>query len=354
MCLLTGTPFNLMAQIGILILVGIVVNNGIVLIHHVHQLRERGMPRTDALLKAGRDRLRPILMTTATTVLGLVPLAFGNTHVGDVLYFPLARTVIGGLLTSTLLTLLLVPCLYTLLEDAARVVGGAWSRKPAPALARAAATAVFALALLLPAAGVARADDKSVLHGAWDAGKAKKVAIRFSVGELAVAAVDRPSIRAQLDIRGDEDATIEQARHVRLVARRVGDELRLSVEGWRWHFGGGTILEGRIEVPRALDLDVDMEVGELDVRGFEQPTRISLGVGEATIGCDPARIGSIDVDLSIGEGELVENGRSRQWAGVFGGGFRWDGVKGGAPVRLRVGVGEASVRLEGADTAAVP
>jgi HAE1 family hydrophobic/amphiphilic exporter-1 len=102
MCFLTGTPFNLMAQIGILILVGIVVNNGIVLIHHVHQLRERGMPRTDALLKAGRDRLRPILMTTATTVLGLLPLAFGRTHVGDVLYFPLARTVIGGLLASTL------------------------------------------------------------------------------------------------------------------------------------------------------------------------------------------------------------------------------------------------------------
>jgi HAE1 family hydrophobic/amphiphilic exporter-1 len=129
MCFLTGTPFNLMAQIGILILVGIVVNNGIVLIHHVHQLRERGMQRTDALLKAGRDRLRPILMTTATTVLGLLPLAFGRTHVGDVLYFPLARTVIGGLLASTLLTLLLVPCLYTLLEDGARMISGAWAKR---------------------------------------------------------------------------------------------------------------------------------------------------------------------------------------------------------------------------------
>jgi HAE1 family hydrophobic/amphiphilic exporter-1 len=136
MCFLTGTPFNLMAQIGILILVGIVVNNGIVLIHHVHQLRERGMPRTDALLKAGRDRLRPILMTTATTVLGLLPLAFGRTHVGDVLYFPLARTVIGGLLASTLLTLLLVPCLYTLLEDGARMISGAWGKRGLPQAAK--------------------------------------------------------------------------------------------------------------------------------------------------------------------------------------------------------------------------
>ncbi len=133
MCLLTGTPFNLMSQIGLLILVGIVVNNGIVLLHHVHQLREGGMPRAEALLAAGRNRLRPILMTTATTVLGLVPLALGSTHVGDVMYYPLARTVIGGLLVSTALTLVLVPCLYTLLEDGVGLVGRLWRGGPRPA-----------------------------------------------------------------------------------------------------------------------------------------------------------------------------------------------------------------------------
>ncbi len=123
---LTDSPFNLMAQIGLLILVGIVVNNGIVLIYHVHQLRERGLDRTRALLDAARDRLRPILMTTATTVLGLLPLAFGQNHVGDVLYFPLARTVIGGLVASTILTLVLVPCLYTLIEDLQRFGKRVW------------------------------------------------------------------------------------------------------------------------------------------------------------------------------------------------------------------------------------
>lgn len=144
MCLLTGTPFNLMAQIGLLILVGIVVNNGIVLLHHVHQLREGGLARHAALLKAGRDRLRPILMTTATTVLGLLPLALGGTNVGDVLYYPLARTVIGGLLVSTALTLVIVPVLYTLLEDAWNGLSGAWKRTPA----RAAAAAIPPAALL--------------------------------------------------------------------------------------------------------------------------------------------------------------------------------------------------------------
>jgi HAE1 family hydrophobic/amphiphilic exporter-1 len=124
--LLTGSPFNLMAQIGLLILMGIVVNNGIVLIHHVHQLRERGMERTQAIMAAARDRLRPILMTTTTTVLGLLPLAVGQAHVGDVLYFPLARTVIGGLVSATVLTLLLVPTLYTAIEDAQTFLGRVW------------------------------------------------------------------------------------------------------------------------------------------------------------------------------------------------------------------------------------
>ncbi len=130
MCFLSGSPFNLMAQIGLLILIGIVVNNGIVLIYHVHQLRERGVERGRAIMEAARDRLRPILMTTLTTILGLLPLAFGTAHVGGVLYFPLARTVIGGLAAATVLTLILVPCLYTLLEDGSRLFSGVWRRGP--------------------------------------------------------------------------------------------------------------------------------------------------------------------------------------------------------------------------------
>ena len=136
-CFFTHSPFNLMAQIGLLILIGIVVNNGIVLVYHVHQLRGRGLPRTQAILEAARDRLRPILMTTTCTVLGMLPLAVGSNHVGDVLYYPLARTVMGGLVASTALTLVLVPCLYTLLEDGAALVAGVWrwgprAGRPAP------------------------------------------------------------------------------------------------------------------------------------------------------------------------------------------------------------------------------
>ncbi|MEO0420912.1 MAG: efflux RND transporter permease subunit [Pseudomonadota bacterium] len=112
--MLTGTAFSFMATIGILILIGIVVNNGIVLVDHINNLRLEGVPRKQAILEAGRDRLRPILMTVATTVLGLLPLAVGDTQVGGdgPPYYPMARAIIGGLVFSTITSLLIVPRVY--------------------------------------------------------------------------------------------------------------------------------------------------------------------------------------------------------------------------------------------------
>lgn len=117
--LLTGTTFSLMANIGILILIGVVVNNGIVLVDHMNQLRWQGLPRDEAIVQAGRDRLRPILMTVATTVLGLVPLCIGTTQLGGdgPPYFPMARAIVGGLVFSTVVSLLAVPFIYSALDD---------------------------------------------------------------------------------------------------------------------------------------------------------------------------------------------------------------------------------------------
>lgn len=123
---LSGTPMDLMAGVGLVILVGVVVNNGIVLVDLVLQLREEGMDRTDALVEAGGRRLRPILMTALTTICGLVPMAAGGSSFIGIPYAPLGRTVIGGLLVGTLLTLVLVPFLYAWLDDfAAR--GRVWA-----------------------------------------------------------------------------------------------------------------------------------------------------------------------------------------------------------------------------------
>ncbi len=111
----TGTPFNLMAMIGIVILIGIVVNNGIVLVDHVNGLRRVGVPLDRAVIEGCGDRMRPILMTAGTTILGLLPLAsLHGAHVGNAEYYPMARAISGGLASSTLLTLLVMPTYYRL------------------------------------------------------------------------------------------------------------------------------------------------------------------------------------------------------------------------------------------------
>ena len=135
MLALTSTKFNIMSQIGLLILMGIVVNNGIVLLDHMNRLRSSGMSTEDAILQAGRDRLRPILMTAATTIIGLLPLAIRGPNTAGIFYYPLARTVMGGLMSSSVLTLLVLPYFNLGVEGVAgwlrRVWLGSGSRRQA-------------------------------------------------------------------------------------------------------------------------------------------------------------------------------------------------------------------------------
>jgi HAE1 family hydrophobic/amphiphilic exporter-1 len=116
---LTGTVFSIMAMIGVLILMGVVVNNGIVMIVHINQLRHKGLGRREALIQGAKDRLRPILMTMGTAILGMVPLCIpGATIGGDgPPYYPMARAIAGGLVFSTLVSLLVLPVIYALLDD---------------------------------------------------------------------------------------------------------------------------------------------------------------------------------------------------------------------------------------------
>jgi HAE1 family hydrophobic/amphiphilic exporter-1 len=112
---LTATTVSIVVLIGAILLAGIVVNNAIILVDYTNQLRAAGMAKVQALREAGSVRLRPILMTTSTTVLGLLPMALGLGE-GSELRAPMAITVVGGLLTSTILTLLLIPAIYNLLD----------------------------------------------------------------------------------------------------------------------------------------------------------------------------------------------------------------------------------------------
>ena len=112
----TGESLNIMSMIGVILLVGIVAKNAILLIDFAKWSEEKGMERREALIQAGRVRLRPILMTTFALVAGMVPVAMGGGEGGD-FRAPLGITVIGGVITSTLLTLLVIPTVYEILAD---------------------------------------------------------------------------------------------------------------------------------------------------------------------------------------------------------------------------------------------
>ena len=115
---ITATPFTIMAFIGILVLMGVVVNNGIIMVEHINTLRRRGLTRTDALVEGSRERLRPIMMTMGTAVLAMVPISLSDTVIlGGLEYSPMAKAVAGGLGFSTVVSLLFLPTIYALLDD---------------------------------------------------------------------------------------------------------------------------------------------------------------------------------------------------------------------------------------------
>ena len=142
MLLLTGDTVNIMSLIGLIMLMGLVTKNAILLVDYAKVLQTRGMERTEAVITAGRTRLRPILMTTLAMIFGMLPLALG-IGAGAEERAPMARAVVGGLVTSTFLTLLVVPVVYTLLDDFAAWMRRRWDGK------KAAAGAVVGLLVLL-------------------------------------------------------------------------------------------------------------------------------------------------------------------------------------------------------------
>ena len=119
----TGTDFDQPAAVGLLLLIGIVVNNGIVMIEHINQYRREGMERAAAMLKGGSERLRPILMTAFTTLISLVPMVVQKPSLGGVYYYSMGLVIMGGLLVSTILTAVLLPTVTTLIEDLGSAIG---------------------------------------------------------------------------------------------------------------------------------------------------------------------------------------------------------------------------------------
>ncbi len=143
MLVLTGDTVNMMSLIGLILLMGLVTKNAILLVDYSKVLQRRGMARREAVITAGRTRLRPIMMTTLAMIFGMLPLALA-LGAGAEMRAPMARAVVGGLITSTVLTLLVVPVVYTVFDDLAAWIRRKWSREKAPAGAAATAAAAAA------------------------------------------------------------------------------------------------------------------------------------------------------------------------------------------------------------------
>ena len=122
--LLTGSTLNLMSLIGVIMLMGLVAKNAILLLDAARSLEEQGIEREEALMTAGRKRLRPIIMTTFALIAGMLPVAIGVGEGGE-FYRPMAVAIIGGTITSTILTLLVIPSFY----DSIELTREAWGRR---------------------------------------------------------------------------------------------------------------------------------------------------------------------------------------------------------------------------------
>jgi HAE1 family hydrophobic/amphiphilic exporter-1 len=135
----TGTSMDEMSLIGGILLIGVVVNNGIVLVDYINRLRLTGMERTEALLLATRHRFRPIVMTALTTIFGMIPLTLASSSELGMSFKSFGYMIIGGMTSSTLFTLLAVPVFYTLIDDARKALqntlASVLDRSPKPSLA---------------------------------------------------------------------------------------------------------------------------------------------------------------------------------------------------------------------------
>ncbi|MBR6082960.1 MAG: efflux RND transporter permease subunit, partial [Salinivirgaceae bacterium] len=112
---ITNTTLDMIGALGVVMLVGIVVKNGIVLVDYINLMRDRGYELNEAIALSGQSRLRPVLMTAATTILGMLPMALSRSE-GSEMWIPMGIVVIGGLLVSTVVTLLVVPVLYSIMS----------------------------------------------------------------------------------------------------------------------------------------------------------------------------------------------------------------------------------------------
>ncbi|TLN23615.1 RND transporter, partial [bacterium] len=227
---LTNDTISIMSLIGLIMLMGLVTKNAILLVDYAKVLKAGGMERREALITAGRTRLRPIMMTTLAMIFGMLPTAMA-IGAGSEMRAPMARAVIGGLITSTILTLIVVPVVYALLDDFGGWIRRKWGSAEDQRHKAAAGLAIFALALSIPALSQA--------SEAQGEAQRRNVEVRLTLDEaLKIAAQKSRRILGAIELKNQyqgiyisERSTVFQQISASALARREDDNSSSSMAG---------------------------------------------------------------------------------------------------------------------------
>lgn len=204
-------------------------------------------------------------------------------------------------------------------------------------------------ALMLVAAVPARAVLLETDPHVYPVSAKHRVRLEFPVGDLRVVPTDEDRVRFELRVRCNgrsEERCEELANRLVLDSHDEGGTLSLKLHKYpKWHSQGMTVI-GELRVPRRLALDIEMGVGELDVNGIEGDLDVELGVGDADIRAPKDSAGRVTVEAGVGDARIHGGGTRTMGGGFIGSHASYDGDKRGSSVRLHVGVGDATVRLE--------
>lgn len=182
-----------------------------------------------------------------------------------------------------------------------------------------------------------------------DTAGARSVGFHADVGELHVVATSGSSVRARIELlceRENDTRCRGAAQDVKLRIRHRGDRLQLAVDDWPKLPNKRITLRARIEVPRDLDLEIDMGVGEITVRGMERDVEVDVGVGEVSIEMAEAAVREVHLDTGVGEVEMQVGGRTIDGTGFVSSHLTWRHGPGSARVEVDAGVGEIAVILQ--------
>lgn len=204
----------------------------------------------------------------------------------------------------------------------------------------------LALALTAPLAANAGEIPVRRVAQTFPAGDFKEARLDIPVGELEVVAGDGSQVSVDVEFRcGREGRCREAAKDVRVLVTSTGDQFKLRMTDWPKLSGRGLSVRVKVAVPASLPVNADLGVGELRVEGLEGNLMADIGVGEASVDLPAAAVGSVDLDVGIGDATLRADGKRRSSSGVGAKAIHWSDGKGQSRVNVDCGVGEAAVTL---------